>query len=93
MGPAAVEALEREAPLMRAEMEHEDATEALRALRAPLAVVSGTLDGIVPLSVARAYFAAASEACFFAALPGHHHCPAGPDVDLMLSAALRALDA
>jgi pimeloyl-ACP methyl ester carboxylesterase len=93
MGPAAVEALEREAPMMWAEMEAEDATDALKALRAPLAVVSGALDGIVPLSTARAYFAAAPEARFFASLPGQHHCPAGPDVELMLSAALMALDA
>jgi pimeloyl-ACP methyl ester carboxylesterase len=93
MGSAAVEALEREAPLMRAEMEAEDATDALRALRAPLAVISGELDGIVPLSVARAYFSAAPMAHFFASLPGQHHCPSGPDADIMLSAALTALDA
>jgi pimeloyl-ACP methyl ester carboxylesterase len=93
MGPQAVAALEREAPLMRAEMEAEDATDALKILGAPLAVVSGARDGIVPLRVARAYFDAAPLACFFAALPDQHHCPAGPDVDLMLAAALTALDA
>lgn len=93
MGFSAVEALEREAPLMRAEMENEDATQALKGLRAPLAVISGELDGIVPLRAARAYFDAASNARFFAAIPNQHHCPSGIDVDLALSAALASLDA
>ena len=93
MGPPAVEALEREVPLLRAEMEAEDASPALAALDPPLAVVTGELDGIVPLSHARAYFAAARDARFFAAVPAQHHCPEGPDYATMLAAALTALKA
>ena len=91
MGPPALEALAREAPKMRAEMSNEDATSALQTVQARLAVVSGALDGIVPVTTARSYFDAAPNGCFFAILPGHHHCPAGPDVDLVMSAALAAL--
>lgn len=93
MGPSAVAALEREVPLMRAGMEAEDAAPALAALKAPLAVITGALDGIVPVSVARAYFMAAPEARLFAALPGQHHCPDGPDYAALLVAALTVLEA
>lgn len=93
MGPAAVAELERDAPLMRTEMEAEDAAPALADLPAAVAVVSGELDGLVTLETARAYFSAAQNGRFFASLPGHHHCPAGPDVDAALAAALVALDA
>ncbi|WP_089232514.1 alpha/beta hydrolase [Tropicimonas sediminicola] len=93
MGPPAVEAVEREAPLFRAEMEAADAAPALAKTDAPLAVVTGAEDGLVPLKDARAYFAAAANARFFAAVPGQHHCPVGPDVGEALTAALSALEA
>lgn len=93
MGPKAVEALEREVPLLRAEMEAEDAAPALASLSAPVAVVSGELDGLVPLHAARAYFDAAPRGHFFGALPGEHHCPAGPAAAQMLAAALVAVGA
>ncbi len=93
MGPAAVEALERDAPGLRAEMTAHDAVPALRRLTAPVAVVTGREDGITPLAAARAYFAAAPAAAFYSALPGQHHCPAGPLYTTALAAALDALDA
>lgn len=91
MGPAAIEAVRTEAPPYFAEMTTADAEPALRRLAAPLAVVTGASDGLVPLKDARAYFAAAPEGRFFAALPDEHHCPAGPACARMLSAALAAL--
>ncbi|WP_068117430.1 alpha/beta fold hydrolase [Tropicimonas marinistellae] len=93
MGPDAVAEVEREAPLFRAEMETEDAAPALARTRVPLAVVTGAEDGLVPLKHARAYFAAAGNARFFGAVPGEHHCPAGPACGAMLSAALDAVEA
>ncbi|MBL3571873.1 alpha/beta hydrolase [Rhodovulum visakhapatnamense] len=93
MGPPAVAALEREVPLMRAGMEAEDAAPALARVAAPLGVITGAEDGIVPLTDARAYFNAAPNGRFFGALPGQNHCPAGPDVGAMLGVALAALGA
>jgi fermentation-respiration switch protein FrsA (DUF1100 family) len=93
MGPPAVEALEREVPDLRAGMEAEDAAPALASLGPPLAVIAGALDGIVPLAHARAYFDAAPNSRFFAAIPGQHHCPEGPDYATMLTAALVAVEA
>lgn len=93
MGPAAIEEVRREAPGYFAEMRSADAEPALNRMAAPLAVVTGAADGLVPLKDARAYFAAAPNARFFAALPGQHHCPAGPACGDMLSAALAALGA
>lgn len=93
MGPAAIEEVRREAPPYFTEMHTADALPALNRMAAPLAVVTGALDGLVPLKDARAYFAAAPDGRFFAALPGQHHCPAGSACAQMLSAALAALDA
>lgn len=93
MGPAAIEEVRREAPPYFAEMHTADAEPALNRVAAPLAVVTGASDGLVPLKDARAYFAAAPNARFFAALPEQHHCPAGEACGAMLSAALAALGA
>ncbi|WP_093359314.1 alpha/beta fold hydrolase [Tropicimonas isoalkanivorans] len=93
MGPPAVAELEREAPLFRAEMETQDAAPALARTNARLGVVTGAEDGIVPISYARTYFASAGNGRFFGALPGEHHCPAGPACADMLKAALAALGA
>ncbi|MBC9246879.1 hypothetical protein H4P12_09150 [Paracoccus sp. 11-3] len=91
MGPLAVAEVEREAPLFLAEMETADATDAIGRITAPLAVVTGAEDGLVRLNDARAYFSAAPNGRFFAALPGEHHCPVGEACGSMLSAALAAL--
>lgn len=91
MGPAALAALDREAPAMAAELAAQDAAPALRRIRAPVAVITGALDGITPPRFAKAFFAASSGACFYAILPGQHHCPAGPLYDRALGAALDAL--
>ncbi|MCE8417167.1 hypothetical protein LZ190_00345 [Rhodovulum sulfidophilum] len=93
MGPPAVAALEREVPLLRAEMEAEDAAPALARVACPLGVITGAEDGIVPLADARAYFNAAPDGRFFGALPGQNHCPSGSDVAAMLDVALAALGA
>ena len=93
MGQPAVDALEREAPLMRAEMEREDATDALGTAAAPAAVVTGAEDGLVTLADARDWFRAAPNGRFFGSLPGEHHCPTGPAAAAMLAAALTALGA
>lgn len=92
MGPNAVAEVEREAPLYRAEMESADASGAIGRVTAPLAVVTGAEDGLVPLKDARAYFAAAPNGRFFGSLPGQHHCPVGPACRTMLAAALDAVD-
>ncbi|MFC3169627.1 alpha/beta hydrolase [Paracoccus fontiphilus] len=93
MGPPAIEAVKREAPRFFAEMEIADAGAALTRIKAPLAVITGTEDELVPLKDARAYFNAAPEARFFGALPGQHHCPAGEACGQMLAVALAALGA
>lgn len=93
MGPAAIEAVKREAPLFYAEMPSADATPALASTTAPLAVVTGAEDGLVRLNDARAYFSAAPNARFFGALPDEHHCPAGVACGQMLAAALSAVGA
>ncbi|MBU3029000.1 alpha/beta hydrolase [Paracoccus marinaquae] len=93
MGPAAIEAVKREAPGYFAEMATADAAPALARVTAPLAVVTGAEDGLVRLQDARAYFNAAPNGRFFAALPGLHHCPAGEDCGRMLADALVALGA
>lgn len=93
MGPAAIEAVAREVPLMLAEMPSQDALPALQQLSCPVAVVTGAEDGLTPPKDARAYLAAASAGCFFAALPGQHHCPTGPAVARALAAALDAVAA
>jgi len=91
MGPAAIEEVRREAPAYFAEMQTADAEAALNRVSAPLAVVTGAADGLIPLKDARAYFAAAPNARFFAALPDEHHCPAGEACARVLSVALSAL--
>lgn len=91
MGPAAIEAVKSEAPAYFAEMQIADAEPALNRIVAPLAVVTGAEDGLVRLADARAYFAAAPNGRFFAALPDEHHCPAGAACGQMLSAALASL--
>ncbi|MCB2054216.1 MAG: alpha/beta fold hydrolase [Geminicoccaceae bacterium] len=91
MGPPAVDQLRRDAPRMLAEMEVHDAVPSLARITAPVAVITGALDGITPVAAARAYFAAAPGACFFAALCEQHHCPEGADYALALEAALRSL--
>ncbi|RCW80782.1 alpha/beta hydrolase [Paracoccus lutimaris] len=93
MGPAAIEAVMHEAPLYYAEMPTADAAPALARTQAALAVVTGAADGLVRLDDARAYFNAAPNGRFFAALPDEHHCPAGAACGRMLSAALSALGA
>lgn len=93
MGPSAIAAVQAEAPLFLAEMPTADATDALRRIAAPLAVVTGADDGLVRLNDARAYFNAAANGRFFAAIPNEHHCPAGAPCAAMLSAALSALGA
>lgn len=94
MGPAAVEALRREAPRMLAEMEaHDAAAPALAGLAAPVAVITGAEDGLTPPRAARAYFGAAREGRFYSVLPGQHHCPEGPEYTRALIAALDALGA
>ncbi|WP_196216822.1 alpha/beta hydrolase [Paracoccus shanxieyensis] len=93
MGAAAIEEVMREAPGYFLEMATADAEPALNRMKAPLAVVTGAEDGLVPLKSARAYFMAAPNGRFFAALPAEHHCPAGPACADMLSAALAALEA
>ncbi|WP_323717942.1 alpha/beta hydrolase [Paracoccus aminovorans] len=93
MGPAAIEEVRSEAPGYFEEMRTADAEPALNRTVAPLAVVTGAADGLVPLNEARAYFAAAPNARFFAALPDAHHCPAGAACADMLAAALAALGA
>ncbi|MFD1796542.1 alpha/beta hydrolase [Paracoccus aurantiacus] len=93
MGPAAIKAVIAEAPLFHAEMTSADASDALGRITAPLGVVTGASDGLVPLKDARAYFNAAPDGRFFAAIPDEHHCPAGPRCAAMLAAALSALGA
>lgn len=93
MGPAAIEAVKVEAPLFFAEMTSADAIPALKQTAAPLAVVTGAADGLVPLADARNYFSAAPNGRFFAAIPDEHHCPAGAECRTMLEAALAALGA
>ncbi len=93
MGPDAVEAVKREAPLFHAEMPIADAAPALARSHAPLAVVTGAEDGLVRLKDARAYFNAAPNGRFFGALPNEHHCPAGKACADMLAAALVAVGA
>lgn len=92
MGPPALDALAREAPRLRATMEASSAVPFLKTLAVPVAVMTGTLDGLTPPSDARAYFNAAVEGCFFAALFGEHHCPTGPVLNTALDAAFDAVD-
>ena len=92
MGPDAMAELEREAPAYRAELETADAAPVLAGSTAPVAVITGAEDGLVTLDHARAWFAAAPGARFFAALPGQHHCPEGPACATALAAALDVLD-
>ena len=93
MGPDAIAALEREVPLMRAEMEACDAAPALARLAAPVAVLTGAPDGLTPPRFARAYFASAAEGRFYATIPEQHHCPVGPVTRAFYDAALDAVDA
>ena len=93
MGPAALDEVRREAPAYFAEMQTADAQPALSRVTAPLAVVTGASDGLIPLHDARAYFAAAPNARFFAAIPDQHHCPAGEACADLLMAALSVLGA
>lgn len=92
MGLPAIEAVQREAPAFYAEMPTADAKPALKRISAPLAVVTGASDGLVPLKDARTYFTAAPNGRFFGALPDAHHCPSGAACAQMLAAALAALD-
>ena len=93
MGPAAIEAVQREAPLFYAEMPLADAAPSLARCPAPLAVVTGAEDGLVRLHDARTYFNTAPNGRFFGALPDEHHCPAGSACAQMLQAALTAVGA
>ena len=93
MGPAAIEAVQREAPLFYAEMPLADAAPSLARCPAPLAVVTGAEDGLVRLHDARIYFTTAPNGRFFGALPDEHHCPAGGACAQMLAAALTAVGA
>lgn len=91
MGPGAIAEVRREAPAYFAQMQSADAGPALNRVVAPLAVVTGASDGLIPLADARSYFASAPNARFFAALPDEHHCPSGAACGRMLTAALSAL--
>ncbi len=93
MGPAAIEAVQREAPLFYAEMPIADAAPSLARSPSPLAVVTGAEDGLVRLHDARAYFNADPNGRFFGALPDEPHCPAGSACAQMLQAALAAVGA
>ncbi|MBS0573235.1 MAG: hypothetical protein JSS08_08295 [Proteobacteria bacterium] len=93
LGPEALAELEREAPLYRKDLETADIADCLSTTPAPVAVVTGREDGLVTIDHARAYFQAARNGAFFAALPGQHHCPAGPACAVMLAAALAAVGA
>lgn len=93
MGPGAVDEVRRDAPAYFIEMQTADAEPALNRVMAPLAVVTGAQDGLVPLKDARAYFMAAPNGRFFGALPDEHHCPAGTRCGAMLAAALLAVGA
>ena len=93
MGPAAIEAVQREAPLFYAEMPLADAAPSLARSNAPLAVVTGAEDGLVRLHEARIYFTTAPNGRFFGALPDEHLCPAGGACAQMLAAALTAVGA
>ena len=93
MGPQALTELAREAPLYRAELDTADAAPVLQGSPVPVAVVTGLEDGVVTPDHARAYFVAARQGRFFAALPGQHHCPEGPDCAAALGAALMAVGA
>lgn len=91
MGPDALQALAREAPLMFKNMQSETCAPALQHTYAPVAVMTGALDGLTPKHHARAFFDAAPNARFFSILPGLHHCPVGPVLDTALAAAFDAL--
>lgn len=93
MGQGAVDEVRLQAPAYFIEMLTADAEPALNRVSAPLAVVTGAEDGLVPLRDARAYFMAAPNGRFFAALPCEHHCPAGEPCANMLAAALAAVGA
>ena len=93
MGQPAIDALKREAPDMFNEMPKNDATPALNRTKVPVAVMTGSKDGLTPPSAARAYFAAAPNACFYATLKDLHHCPIGPVYEQALAAALDAVQA
>lgn len=93
LGAPALEALREEAPRAFEEWSEHDARPALARLRCPLAVIVGAEDGLTPPADARAFFDAAPGGCFFAALPGRHHVPEGPDFQRALEAALDAVGA
>lgn len=93
MGGDALRVLRQEVPDMYATMADESCAEALSRVAAPVAVMTGALDGITPPAHARAYFAAAPGGCFFSVLPGLHHCPAGPVLARAMRAALDAVAA
>ncbi|MTH79693.1 alpha/beta hydrolase [Paracoccus aestuariivivens] len=93
MGQGAIDEVRREAPAYFAEMQVADAAPALHRMTAPLAVVTGGADGLIPLKDAHSYFDAAPNARFFAALPDEHHCPAGEACARVLSLALSMLEA
>lgn len=78
MGGDALAVLEQEVPQMYASMAEESCALDLAATRTPVAVMTGTRDGITPPDHARAYFAACRNGRFFSVLPGLHHCPDGP---------------
>ncbi len=91
LGQSAVDAMAKEAPKMFDKMATETCAPSLRRLNAPLAVMTGALDGLTPPHHARAFFAAAPNARFFSLLPGLHHCPVGTVFDRALMAAFDAL--
>lgn len=93
MGGDALAVLKQEVPAMYAAMANESCAVALSGVDVPVAVMTGALDGITPPDHARAYFAAAPQACFFSVLPGLHHCPDGPVLEQAMAAALDAVGA
>ncbi|MEM9765200.1 MAG: hypothetical protein AAF968_22315 [Pseudomonadota bacterium] len=92
MGPAALEALEREVPGATAEYATHDLEPLAPQLTQPTAFLTGTRDGLTrPGDVAR--FAALLPAPFVATIPDAEHCPAGAAYGIALDRALGAIAA
>ncbi|MEL6766668.1 MAG: alpha/beta fold hydrolase [Pseudomonadota bacterium] len=92
MGPAALEALEREVPGAVAEYAGHDLGPLAPQLTQPTAFLTGTRDGLTrPGDVAR--FAELLPAPFVATIPDAEHCPSGPAYSVALDRALGTIAA
>ncbi|MEO1531347.1 MAG: hypothetical protein AAFU72_04185 [Pseudomonadota bacterium] len=92
MGPAALEALEREVPGATAEYATHDLEPLAPALTQPAAFLTGTRDGLTrPGDVAR--FASLLVSPFVATIPDAEHCPSGAAYGIALDRALGAIAA